>query len=519
MSEGCFGGCEPELSRRARGATAIMFCVENEVNNCCAETGKLMQFFKALVPWNLGLMCIHIWIYCGTHRGLPNGDVPLMTVMYVVLSLALVIMLFSDLSHPLDEKHKRVIDVGCAVVMSASMLFLSLPLPLSPTLTTLFGAVLGGAGAGWVYARWVEFYAKLDIHYAAPLVFFTMMCGSFCKAIVDLLPAVPGTIVLMVVPFLAFYTLYKSEETRVESSEPYVFYNSRTIMSLSRLGFGIAIYSFMVGVIQATPLAFAASTGPVAILAKHGGEIFIGLYMFVWVVVVKRGISFGRIWNIVLVLMATSLMFAPYLDDTTGGYLFTFVGVAQTFVIIILFLALADIARHGTYSAITVFSAGWLAYTLPFAVGDIVVQEVDSIAPGSSLVMAAIAWVLVVVSLLFFDESSAGKRLIFTELNDEADGDTSAKRMGDVQEQLDEAQAGTADALALRCKALAEQEKLTPREHEVMELLARGRSKAYIAEAFFISENTVRGHVKRIYSKLGVHNKQELVDRVEQMSL
>ena len=46
--------------------------------------------------------------------------------------------------------------------------------------------------------------------------------------------------------------------------------------------------------------------------------------------------------------------------------------------------------------------------------------------------------------------------------------------------------------------------------------MARGRSKTYIAEAFFISENTVRGHVKHLYAKLGVHSKQELVDRVEQ---
>ena len=45
------------------------------------------------------------------------------------------------------------------------------------------------------------------------------------------------------------------------------------------------------------------------------------------------------------------------------------------------------------------------------------------------------------------------------------------------------------------------------------------RSKAYIADAFFISENTVRGHVKRLYAKLDVHSKQELVDKVEMVDL
>ena len=30
-----------------------------------------------------------------------------------------------------------------------------------------------------------------------------------------------------------------------------------------------------------------------------------------------------------------------------------------------------------------------------------------------------------------------------------------------------------------------------------------------------LSENTVRSHVRRIYNKLGVHSKQELLDLVE----
>lgn len=479
-----------------------------------------MQFLKSLVPWNLGLMCIHIWIYCGTHRGLPNDGVPLMTVMYVVLSLALAITFFLDLSKPLAEENKRKVDIVCMLFMSAAAFFLTCPVPLPGWLTTTLGAVLGGSAAGWAYGRWTEFYAKLDIHYAAPLIFVTMMCGSFCKALVDLMPPIPATVVLVCVPVICFITLYKSNETLIPTPEPYEFYNERTIMSLCRLGFGIAIYSFIVGVIQATPLAFLASTGASSIVAKHGGEILVALALFAWVVYMKRGLSFGRIWNIVLILMATSLMFAPYLEESFGGLLFTFVGVAQTFVIIILLLALADIARHSSYSTITVFSAGWLAYTLPFAVGDILAQEINAIVPQSALIMSAIAWILVVVTMLFFGESAAGKRLIFTELNDENDGDTSAKRMGEQQAALNAMdKESITDKLSLRCAALAQEQKLTPREHEIMELLARGRSKNYIAEAFFISENTVRGHVKRIYAKLDVHSKQELVDRIEQVEV
>ena len=47
------------------------------------------------------------------------------------------------------------------------------------------------------------------------------------------------------------------------------------------------------------------------------------------------------------------------------------------------------------------------------------------------------------------------------------------------------------------------------------EYLARGRSQTYIREALFLSKNTVATHVRRIYTKLDVHSKQELIDLVE----
>ena len=54
--------------------------------------------------------------------------------------------------------------------------------------------------------------------------------------------------------------------------------------------------------------------------------------------------------------------------------------------------------------------------------------------------------------------------------------------------------------------------RLSDRELEIVELLARGRSVPAIAKMLCISENTVRTHTKHIYEKAGVHTKQELLD-------
>jgi len=52
---------------------------------------------------------------------------------------------------------------------------------------------------------------------------------------------------------------------------------------------------------------------------------------------------------------------------------------------------------------------------------------------------------------------------------------------------------------------------LTPRELEVYELLAQGRSNRSIAETLFISESTAKLHVQHIFEKLGVHSRAEAV--------
>ncbi len=53
--------------------------------------------------------------------------------------------------------------------------------------------------------------------------------------------------------------------------------------------------------------------------------------------------------------------------------------------------------------------------------------------------------------------------------------------------------------------------QLTDREKEVLTCLVKGMSYKLIADACFISVDTVRGHIKNIYEKLQVHSKSEAV--------
>lgn len=53
---------------------------------------------------------------------------------------------------------------------------------------------------------------------------------------------------------------------------------------------------------------------------------------------------------------------------------------------------------------------------------------------------------------------------------------------------------------------------MTARELDVLSYLVRGYTLANIAPELFLSEHTVRTHVRYIYEKMGVHSRQELLE-------
>ena len=64
------------------------------------------------------------------------------------------------------------------------------------------------------------------------------------------------------------------------------------------------------------------------------------------------------------------------------------------------------------------------------------------------------------------------------------------------------------------CAEVSTRYGLTPREGDVLQLLARGRSVPFIADELHISQSTTKGHVRHIYEKVGVASKQELLTKI-----
>ena len=60
---------------------------------------------------------------------------------------------------------------------------------------------------------------------------------------------------------------------------------------------------------------------------------------------------------------------------------------------------------------------------------------------------------------------------------------------------------------------------ITPREHEILTLIAAGLSNREIAEKLFLSENTIKTHSSRLFEKLNARRRTQAVQIAKQSGL
>ena len=60
---------------------------------------------------------------------------------------------------------------------------------------------------------------------------------------------------------------------------------------------------------------------------------------------------------------------------------------------------------------------------------------------------------------------------------------------------------------------------ITPRELEILELIAKGMSNREIAEKLFVSENTVKTHSSRLFDKLGAKRRTQAAQMGKELGL
>ncbi len=166
---------------------------------------------------------------------------------------------------------------------------------------------------------------------------------------------------------------------------------------------------------------------------------------------------------------------------------------------LLLWIFTASVARNSQVSSATAFSVLYLPINvfMVAVVGTVLPMllqlEEAAVSAYREEMLLMLAFALVIVAFVFF--------VRYAPALSEAILDT-AKRTSNYE----------------ILSHVADEKELTARETEIVLLISQGYTSKTIAEMLYVSPETVRTHTKRIYRKLGVHNRQDIIKFVNSHS-
>lgn len=467
------------------------------VEETSAGSARMPYVFRHFDSSYLGICAPHIWIYCIAHRAGIDFDGVLVGIpLYLALSTFMLIVMLLAWRQKMQHVAGKL-DWPLAVLQAAATVLLVLPLPFGEA-SSMVCAAVAGVGIAWLYLQWASFYAKLDIRDAIACIFGAMAVGSALKIPIDLMPALPAAVVLAALPFVSAILARRARRLQPPvEREPRLFYEENRISIPWKILFGVAAYSLIIGVIQGMRIETTSMPFWELTSVHHLAEVAVACGVLWWVFAKGGLLKFSSLWRAILLFTATGLFFLPVISPALAGWALVLVSIAQTLVVMLFWTMLADVAHHSRTSPYVIFGSGWIAYSLSFALGE-AGGRIAGLHGGGSTVLIFMAYLLTMAAVFALNENNFSQRRIFADL------DVPAPEQS-LFASIDEG-----------CRTLGQERSLTAREIEVLQLLCKGRSKSYIAESLFISENTVRSHSKHIYAKLDVHSKQDILDLISE---
>lgn len=467
-----------------------------------------------------GIWTQHVWVFWLNTAAMGAGSLPWQS-MYLVTGLAMLVAAGLVLLGRPSAGRLRAVDVVAGAVSTAATLVVALAVAglAAPSAATA-AKIVAVAGYGWAYLRWGQFYGRLSIRQAVAYLFTASIAAAALKLVVFALPPLVAGIFAALLPALSIMLCRRALRLTAEGDEgdgapapgkrdarPSAAEAASGVLTaaprFTRDNVGalwkVAAVFVVFSLANASMLSFQPTSdtlGGVGLFAAAralDALLCLGILLFVFAL--ARPFDFPQLWKIVLFVLATDLLCELIAPDAGMQALFS--GVSLNFIVLFLWLTLADVARHSTFSPFPVFGIGWSCYVLPFYGGSLLAAAFFQRGLGASYV-AVLLYVVALTMALCLQSRDQNIAHIFGDL---------AERERVAPSDFDDIES--------RCAAVGARAGLTAREVEVMQLFCKGRTKAYIAETMYVTENTVRSHIKHIYTKLGVHSRKEIQELID----
>jgi DNA-binding CsgD family transcriptional regulator len=219
-----------------------------------------------------------------------------------------------------------------------------------------------------------------------------------------------------------------------------------------------------------------------------------GIIIFLAVFLLNRYLSSFNpnvLYKVGVTLISVSIVLT-FLVDFLVVLTFLFICIGENFFKVFVWSSLASLSREDQVSPLAAFGYGWGLHHVGILAGRLVCLLYGLIVPLAEFsyqVPAYVALTLIVILAVIFGFNDIMSR--------ELDPELIRQRQN---QRINEA-----------CAAITSQYGLTQREGEVFALLAQGMSAKRIQDGLVLSAGTVNTHLGRIYKKLDVHSRDEVI--------
>lgn len=411
----------------------------------------------------------------------------------------------------------QALDVAACLGMAASS-----ALVVSPALfgwdagCALVGSIVAGLGIGWSYVRWAICLSHCGLRDLIRFIFVGCIVWTAGRTIAFVLPLAASTAFAAAIPLVSGLML--AAMTHADPSGALGTAGAATTggavtpggatagsaaaptagsalshphdgsFSTWKLWVVIVVLTLNNQLILGGTMPYAGDLSGVYPI-KASFTVAISCLVLVWTLRTNLAFDFVLLWRGLYMLAAAALLIISL--GFEGPVLWVASSVAADMLVPILWLTICTVAHHTPIPSYFVVGVGLGAYGVASFAGQLIGRTVPALL-GLAPLCTVLLFVLFVVLALCLDSRNPDLLQLFDDLRGRQLSPTDL------------------EAVNARCAEVGSDHRLTPREVEVMQMLCAGRSRSYIAETLFISENTVKTHSDRLYKKLGVHSREEL---------
>lgn len=429
---------------------------------------------------------------------------------------------------PREAKHFLVFLAGLPYVLAWVCLIASSYLKAYTFGLVAVSGIFLGIGSAGFYMLWQRLFAAMDPRTGNE----NLISGTLLASVIyALLHTIPQAVTVFLIP-LVFLPLFGLAivltSRRIDVNQPmfedvpraHAHVYKRVISDTWRSALCLGGLGFCTGVMRAVAITDPHIGYNVNLISMGASFIAAFLLMVFWAranVTINVLNTYRTIFPVILLSFVLLALTPAEVSIWLAGVLYAFHSVGILFTMIMC----AQLSRDRGINPVFIYGFfGGIMYALHdlgFLLGSFARSPYIS-AEASMTMIALIA--VSVLSLLFAlgqkqdkmwrAEFSHGSSIELTQ----DEHDTGVSREHRVPDEPDSGDV----RISPEVYRLKDHYGLTMREAEVTELLAGGETVARIADVLFISENTVRMHSKHIYTKLDIHKKQEIKDRIRELT-